>query len=623
MRNFYAVSLFIFIFFVGTCNKAQTDTLTILHLNDTHSNLAPAGPRTEDLKGTQYGIARAATIIGMNKMTEPNVLFLHAGDAYIGDLFFNVYFGAAEFKLLNAMGLDAMAVGNHEFDLQPSTLEQALISSFEPDQGFPLLCSNLILDDPAVDNLKNYISPYTIKEVGGLKIGIFGLTTPEANLLSLPAPAVIDTNIIETAAAMVETLAGENCDVIISLSHMGFALDQLVAEYVPGINVIVSGHDHYLLEEPVEVESPSGTTFIVQAGAYYSYVGKLKLVVENGEVSLLDYQSIPLDNSVPEEPSISSEVDALILGVEEVYGPVYTQQIAEASEYFEEAADPLNNGFIDTPVGNLVTDAFRERTGTDIAIQPGGLTAQPIYQGPLVAADAFRALGYGFNTFNGLGYRIVTFDILGAELLAGLEFGLADIELNDEFLIQVSGMSYDFVTSQPPYERLSTVLINGDPINPMASYSVTTNEFVLGVVTTLLGIAPANVVVFEELTEFQVLSEYITNRGVIHPDWGDRITDTRENNEGMAVPEAFVLEQNYPNPFNPSTTISFSIKENAFTELKIYNTLGEEIATLVSNKLSPGIYKYEWNAVNLASGIYLYSLRSGDYIQTKKLMLMK
>ena len=123
----------------------------------------------------------------MNKMTEPNVLLLHAGDAFIGDLFFNVYFGAAEFQLLTALGLDAMAVGNHEFDLQPSTLEQALQSSFEPGEGFPLLSANCILEDPEVNTLKNYISPYTIKEIGSLKVGIFGLTTPETNLLSLPA----------------------------------------------------------------------------------------------------------------------------------------------------------------------------------------------------------------------------------------------------------------------------------------------------------------------------------------------------------------------------------------------------------------------------------------------------
>ena len=116
----------------------------------------------------------------------------------------------------------------------------------------------------------------------------------------------------------------------------------------------------------------------------------MKLEVNNGQVSLLDYEAIPLDNSIPEEPTIAAEVETLIQGIEAVYGPVYTQQIGEASEYFEEVADPLYSGFIDTPVGNLVADAFRDRTGTDIAIEPGGSTAQPVYEGPLVGADVFR-----------------------------------------------------------------------------------------------------------------------------------------------------------------------------------------------------------------------------------------
>ena len=184
-------------------------------------------------------------------------------------------------------------------------------------------------------------------------------------------------------------------------------------------------------------------------------------------------------------------------------------------------------------------------------------------------------------------------------------------------------MSYDFLTFQPPFERLSAVLVDGEPINPLAVYSVTTNEFVLEVVQTLLGIVPTNLELFEDLTEFQVLSDYIAGQGLIHPVSGDRITDVPKSADGINIVETFVLEQNYPNPFNPSTTISFSLPEGAFTELKIYNALGEEVATLVSDQLSPGIYNYEWNAAKLASGIYLYNLRSGDYVQTKKLMLMK
>ena len=123
-------------------------------MNDTHSCLAPLAPRNPDLSGTQGGIARAASVIGLTKMTETNVLTLHAGDSFIGDMFFNNYFGAAEFQIMDVLGFDAMTVGNHEFDLTPAQLDTACHYGLMPG-GFPLLSANLILDDPSVQDLKN------------------------------------------------------------------------------------------------------------------------------------------------------------------------------------------------------------------------------------------------------------------------------------------------------------------------------------------------------------------------------------------------------------------------------------------------------------------------------------
>ena len=88
-------------------------------------------------------------------------------------------------------------------------------------------------------------------------------------------------------------------------------------------------------------------------------------------------------------------------------------------------------------------------------------------------------------------------------------------------------------------------------------------------------------------------------------------------------PADFMLYQNYPNPFNPSTTISFSIPRSTYTTLKIFNTIGQEIATLVSDNLNPGTYSKQWNATNVASGVYFYKLQVGDFVQTKKLLLLR
>jgi 5'-nucleotidase len=559
------------------------------------------------------------------------VLVLHGGDFFIGDLFFNFYFGVPELQLMQALGFDAMAVGNHEFDLTPAILDTALRNAF-PSGGFPLLSANLILDDPGVQGLKDYIFPHTIKQMGNIKVGIFGMTTPETNILSQPWPAEIDENIVEIAAAMVDTLNSYNCDVILCLSHLGLLLETAVASNVPGIDAIIGGHDHYLLETPEAVVTPIGdTTWIVQAKAFYLYMGKLRLVVSSTDARLLDYQAIPLDSSIPEEPTTAATVNTLIAGIEAQIGPVYSQQITYAAEFFEEEADSLLYvGYRDTPIGNLVTDAFRAVTGTDIAIEVCGSTAQPLYQGPIVAADAFRVVGYGFNEENGLGYHLSRFDMLGADLIAGLEFGLSTIEVNDEFFIQSSGLTYVYNAGQPPNSRLVSAHVNNVPLDPTATYSITTNEFV-PLFLDFLQISYSNPYTFTgDTTEFQVLTQYISQFDTIRPQPRSRILSPVDEDEPM-VPHEFVLDQNFPNPFNPSTTISYALPTQAFVTLKVYNVIGQEVKTLVNRDQQAGSYQVKFDGAGLASGVYFYRLEArptesgqvGHFVESKRLVLLK
>ncbi len=486
-------------------------------MNDTHSCLAPLAPRNPDLSGTQGGIARAASVIGLTKMTETNVLTLHAGDSFIGDMFFNNYFGAAEFQLMNMIGFDAMTVGNHEFDLTPAILDTACHYGLSP-AGFPLLSANLILDDPSVQDLKNFVKPYIIKDYGSMKVGIFGLTTPEANMTSQPAPAFVDTNIGVTAAMTVQELASQGCNVIILLSHLGLYLDEMIAEGVPGIDMIIGGHDHYLMG-PKEVTNPLGkTTWIVQAGSNYSHIGEVKLVLDNGSLSLASYQPIPLDSSVPEEPTVKAAVDGMIAEIESTYGiPFYTQQVGLATADFEEVTDIYSEGPHDTPLGNLIADAFRDTTKTDIAITVGGSIAQKLYHGPIIPIDLFRAIGYGFNEVNGLGFRLVTFNITGEQLWIALESVLSTVELNDELVPQVSGMKYQCVITDPPGTRLKGLFVNNQPLDPSKTYSVTVNEFLMVPLQDWYGIQFTDVFLYQDFTEFQALLNYVIKQQVITP----------------------------------------------------------------------------------------------------------
>jgi len=622
------LSCVLFLVVFSTTLFAQPDTLTILHVNDTHSTLAPLGPREGDLSGTQGGIARLASIVGQATMDDPNLIKLHAGDLFIGDMFFNVFFGVPELQILHSLGFDAMAVGNHEFDLMPETLLGALTTAFS-EGGFPLLSANLNLEDPDVAGLQDYVFPYITKEVGNVKVGIFGLTTPETNVFSQPSPAYVEEDIIGISAGMVQLLNEEECDVILCLSHLGFDLDTAVASYVPGIHVIIGGHSHDLLLEPYVPEGSN--TMIVQSGAFYTSAGKLKLSVDDGNVELLSYESIPLDASVTEEPSVAATVDYLIGEVEAIYGPVYSEQITNAAEFFEEEAGYLlEPGPHDTPIGNLVTDAFRATTGTDVAMEPCGSTAQPLYQGPIVAADIFRTVGYGFNTDNGLGYRICTLDLNVEQIITVLEFGVSNIEVNDEYLIQVSGMSYKYDPTEEVGSRivLSSIMIDGEPIDLTATYSVTTNEFML-MVLDYLGFGYSNPFIFEATSEFEVTANYVSQFDLIYPVVEGRIyVDPLIETDDVITDPENILKENYPNPFNPTTKIEYSLINSGQVSLEIFSIKGQKVKTLVNGNKETGSYTVIWNGkddndMSVVSGVYLYKLKTGNYEQTRKMILLK
>jgi 5'-nucleotidase / UDP-sugar diphosphatase len=616
-------TLFLVLLLAGS---AFGQTITILHFNDTHSNLAPVGPRDPSLQGTQGGVARMASCIGSIKAAEDNVLTLHAGDSFIGDLFFNTTYGAGELSLLRAIGVDAMTVGNHEFDLRPSTLYGAVAYAFR-NGGFPLLSANLDLSAPAVAPLRSFIFPSMTRTIGGVKIGVFGLTTPATNLLSNPSPAVVSPDVLTIAQNTAAALRADGCRIVLLLSHCGIRIDRQLAYAVPELDAVIGGHDHLALDTPEFITDALGrSTPVVQAGAHYRFLGELRFNVQPGAVSYLDYRLLPVTSAIPEYAPVAGAVNAMIAGIEGIYGPVYSQKISKASALIEEVAHPAAGvGAHDTPAGDLITDAFRQAMGTDIAVCAGGSIAQPLYPGPLVAADVFRMLGYGFNTDNGLGYRMATFSISGAALWAGLEFGLSEAEYDDEFFMQVAGMKYWFDLDKPAMSRLVKVRIGNAPLQPDRMYTVAANEFV-PMIMTALGIPVSNVTVYPGLTEFQVVTDYVSQMHTVTPGQKGRIirVDAGTPKEAAeAAPAEFTLEQNYPNPFNPGTTIAYTMPADGAVQLRVYDAAGAEVATLVNGTVAAGRHLERFDGSRLASGVYHVVLTANGRTAQRAMVLMK
>lgn len=621
------------VFIVFTASVvAQPDTLTIIHVNDTHSHLLPWGPKNESGVGTMGGMARIASTIGSLKMTEPNPILLHAGDVFGGDFMFNKFLGVPEFQIMGSLGFDAMTFGNHEFNYYPSTLVNILTNAGFPGL-FPLLCANM--DYSAFPDFEPFVQDYIIKEYGNTKVGIFGLTTEETNTIAHPEPIVF-TSDSAAAARVVTELESEGCDLIICLSHLGVLEDQLLATTVPGIDIIVGGHSHTYVPTPISVTNAftGDVTHVVQANWAGTHVGRMAIEVNGTDFTLLNYQTIPIDDTVPEEPTTAGIIDGLKNTVESDirYGPVYSEVIAQAAVEHEQ---PLGKGeYKDSKVGNLITDALRDTAETDIAFAANGFIRQNLYAGDLTEADIFQVIPEGLNVITGYGSTLSTLEIDGVSIIAGLEFSVALIEYTDTFFLQCSGLTFEFNSSLQPGSRVdyASIQINGQPLDVNARYTVAINSDLVPMLE-LTGIDTVYNVQEIANSEYAVVREYIKKHSPIDVPGAERIRDVAmtsvdDRDHPAAVQKKFHLSQNYPNPFNPTTSFHYYIPEASDVHISIYNMLGQEIRTLVKAFQSAGNYQLNWDGKNNAgemavSGVYFYRMKAGKVIMARKMLLAR
>lgn len=517
-----------FCLFLSAAAVAQS-TLTILHTNDTHSALFPFGP--QDSLG---GIGRASTLIKSLKGQGRDVLVLNAGDVFVGSFEFNKYLGYPELAIMQGL-YDAMALGNHELDLGPDALAGVLSGQLAGDAPItlPILCANIDLSGrPA---LKNFIKPYMIKTVGGLKVGLIGVvTTEKQNYSDEVAGMLLDPYAAAGEAAAI--LKGEKgCDLVICLSHLGLLSDEMGLAQVPGIDIIVGGHSHTALTEPI-LENGK---IIVQAGEFGKYLGELKVRVKNGKVSLQKYTLYAINQKIKSDPTLDATLDYLRDGIvaDPRFGPVFSRTVADAKKDLDKLWDEGEHER-DTPLGNLVADALKKEVrekgyAADIGMEANGYIAHKIYKGKVVGNDILRAVPYGYDPASGLGFKVDCVLLAGAQILAGLEYSVSFVEYTDELSMQVSGLKFSYDSSKPASPAIgqisrldpASVKVNGKAIQPEGLYWVALNE-------QLLAFLKAN-----GLEPFQVLETGLFEYDIVH-DFMHKLDRVDYESEGRILDKA-------------------------------------------------------------------------------------
>ncbi|GHC47695.1 bifunctional metallophosphatase/5'-nucleotidase [Neogemmobacter tilapiae] len=473
-----------------SAGAAQADyTLHVIHINDLHSRIEAINGFDSTCSAEEAaenkcfgGIARVKTKInelrdGLKAAGE-NVIVVDAGDQYQGSLFYSTYKGELVGELMENIGFDVMAVGNHEFDDGPEGMVPLL-----DKVSFPIISGNIDVSQSNV--LKDRIQNHVVLEVGGEKIGIISALAIDTPETSSPGEAVIFSPEIDSLAADVAALEAEGVTKIIALNHVGYVKDMAIAAAVPGIDAVVGGHSHTLLSAtdpkrggpyPTWVDGQNGALVpVVQAYAYSKYVGHLVLTFDDaGNLKFAEGDTILLDASVTPDAELEARVKELGGPIEELKSKVVAESTADIDGSRETCRA------VECAMGNLVAEAMLDRVkdqGVTIAIQNGGGVRASIDTGPVTMGEVLTVLPFQ-NTLS-------TFEVDGAAVVAALENGASQLEEGAGRFAQVAGLKYTLDPKAPAGSRISDVqvLIGGDawgPIDPAATYKLVSNNYVRG-----------------------------------------------------------------------------------------------------------------------------------------------
>lgn len=464
-----------------------TIALTIVHTNDTHG---------------QY--KNSASTVGFEKVKaiadkENADLILDAGDAFHGLPFATIEQGKSTAELLRAVGYDAVCPGNHDFNYGAAALkalgtEEPAVKTEDSEgkadkaqKNFKLLNANVV---NASDG-QNYFQPYITKTVTrgeevSVKVGVFGLISPD--IYSSTAPENVKDvrfdDAVEAAKKTVSKLKNdEKCDVIIALTHIGMTekegmlSSRDIAKAVPEINVIIDGHTHAQYSEVV------GNTLIAQTGAYFSNAGIVKIFYEPDSRKIVNTVGHVISPADAEAYESNWEVSKTIEDIEARQKPVLNQVVGKTDVPLEGSA--IKTYTEETNLGRVITSAYLETTGADIAFENcGGIRAS------IAAGDITKGSVIGVSPF---GNYLVTKKITGADLKSilekSLEMGANNLKAYQEgkhewpangggSYLQIGGMKVAYDPARSLDNRLVSVDIGGATLDLDSTYTVVTNQFV-------------------------------------------------------------------------------------------------------------------------------------------------
>ncbi len=444
VRRLRIISLVLVLLFLAVLPvHAEQTFLRVLHVNDFHGFAEPYKPYgSDEMLG---GMAWLAATVEKFRKERPTML-LAAGDMIQGNNWANLFQGESVIELMNAMKFDAMVTGNHEFDFGSAVLSKRIAEA-----KFPVLAANA----EGMEGLK----PYMLKDINGIKIAVIGVVTEETPLTTHPRN-VTGLKFISPEEAL-NTYVKElrpTADVVIVLSHLGHNVDRLLAEKVSGIDVIVGGHSHTKVMQPVVI----GKTLVLQAWEHGKALGLLDLTLDNGKISKAEGKLVEIR---PLAGGQNKEITAIVEKYRSRVDAVLDETIGTASLDL----DGENTRKRETNLGNFLSDIVRTTAGAEAAIIGGGSIRTSMKKGIIKIKNV-----YAVSPFNNY---IVAIRLTGQQIKDALEHGVSAIADDAGRFPQVSGIRFTYSRSAPVGQKVREVSVNNSPLVMDKEYIVATDDF--------------------------------------------------------------------------------------------------------------------------------------------------
>jgi 2',3'-cyclic-nucleotide 2'-phosphodiesterase (5'-nucleotidase family) len=430
---FFLGSLVFFLSGSFSFAEQESISLSIFHTNDLHSHFRPQ----RDVLNLG-GVARMKTKVDQLRKMHPNSLLLDGGDWSEGNVYYNLDAGQATVKMLSHIGYDAMVVGNHDWINGPGILIDAIDAR---TNEIAFLAANLDVSKyPRANEFSERVLPYVIREMNGARVALIGVATFEFVYDRYFDPIEITPPQIALREAVREI--GDQADVFIALSHNRLAINQALLRKVPEIDLIVSGHQHALLLEPLVVEQADGrSSWVVEVGAWGKYLGQVDLqfngqgAVERGlkKVDLLNYKVHAIDASIPEDLRANQMIDQLEFHLENMYGPIFSDHVTHSHIDLDRAGP-------ESYQGNLTTDAYRHTSGADLALDHFRFIYGGLHRGDIRSVDVLNSNPGVYSAETQRMWTLKTFDIKGSTLNWMLNFLLSPRQLGDGQILSASGL---------------------------------------------------------------------------------------------------------------------------------------------------------------------------------------